>query len=51
MKRQLRNRETKNDAKLLVIKYLPWLFMIMMFLLSSTIGVSSAAGPNGPGME
>ncbi len=51
MERKLRNREVKNDAKLLVLKYLPWLFLIMMFLVTSTIGVSSASGPNGPGME
>ena len=51
MIRKIRTREAKNDAKLLLLKYLPWLFVIMMFLLSSTIGVSVTAGPNGPGME
>ena len=51
MERTIRTRQVKNDAKLLLIKYLPWLFVIMMLLVTSTIGTSTALGPHGPGMD
>lgn len=45
--RQVRNRETRIDVKLTLLKLLPWLFLILLYLAASSLGTAVAAGPAG----
>ena len=50
MDKKLRIRETKDTTQYYLLKMLPILFMIMMFLLSTTVG-AGANGPIGSGID
>jgi hypothetical protein len=50
MERKIRNRVNKSDAKLLLIKLLPWIFFLMM-LVASTSLTSVTGGPNRPAFD
>lgn len=47
MERKIRNRMTKDNAQMMLIKYLPWLFIIFLLLASYSLGVTGAAGEAG----
>ena len=44
MQKKERIRETKFNAELVLLKMLPLIFMILLFMVASTVG----AGMNGP---
>ncbi|MHA1978860.1 MAG: hypothetical protein ACW98F_16705 [Candidatus Hodarchaeales archaeon] len=51
MEKQLRIRSKKNSAELTIIKMLPLIFMLLLLLLSSTIGAGVSDGGHGSGMN
>ena len=50
MNRKLRMRDAKNTAQLTFLKLLPLLFMVLLYMIASTMGVA-ATGPYKPGMD
>jgi hypothetical protein len=52
MERKLRIRGNEIDAKVMLLKLLPWIFMLLMFLAINSSGLAVAgAGPLQGGME
>ena len=48
MERKIRNRVSKKDAKLLLIKLLPWIFFLIMLMATTSL---ASAGPHGSEMD
>ncbi len=51
MDKKLRLRDKTNSAELLVLKMLPLIFMLLLFLLSTSIGAGISDGGHLPGMN
>ncbi|MFX1516281.1 MAG: hypothetical protein ACFFC6_08230 [Promethearchaeota archaeon] len=45
--RQVRNREKRIDVELMLLKLIPWLFLILLYIAASSLGTAVVAGPNG----
>ncbi|MFX0016535.1 MAG: hypothetical protein ACFFB2_16490 [Promethearchaeota archaeon] len=45
--RKVRNREKRIDVELMLLKMLPWLFLILLYLAASSLGTAVSAGPAG----
>jgi hypothetical protein len=45
--RQVRNREKRIDVELMLLKLIPWLFLIMLYLAASSLGTAVAGIPAG----
>ncbi len=43
--RKIRNREKRIDVELTLLKLLPWLFLILLFIAASSLGTAVVAGP------
>jgi hypothetical protein len=50
MDKKLRIRESKDNAQVLLLKMMPLLFMILLFMMASSIGISTG-GPIGSGID
>ncbi len=50
MDKKLRIRESKDNAQVLLLKMLPLLFMLLIFLMTSTVGAGSD-GAMGSGID
>jgi hypothetical protein len=51
MNKKLRTRDTKNKAQLLILKMLPLLFMILLYMMATATGIAAPNGPIKPGMQ
>jgi len=45
--RQVRNREKRIEVELMLLKLVPWLFLILLYLAASSLGTTVVAGPHG----
>jgi hypothetical protein len=45
MERKLRNRMTKQDVKLTLVKMIPWIFIVLLYLAASSLGTVAGDGP------
>ncbi|MHA2245279.1 MAG: hypothetical protein ACXADY_09970 [Candidatus Hodarchaeales archaeon] len=43
--RKIRNREKTTNVELMLLKLLPWLFLILLFIAASSLGTAVAGGP------
>ena len=50
MEKKLRKREIKNNAELVLLKFLPILFMLLLYMMSTSIGLG-AEGTAAPGLD
>lgn len=51
MEKQLRKRDIKHNAELYLLKILPLLFMILLFLISASVGSAMHDGGLGSGID
>ncbi|MFX1285641.1 MAG: hypothetical protein ACFFB5_18520 [Promethearchaeota archaeon] len=45
--RKVRNREKRINVELTLLKILPWLFLILLYIAASSLGTAVSAGPIG----
>ncbi|UCG02406.1 MAG: hypothetical protein JSW11_00130 [Candidatus Heimdallarchaeota archaeon] len=45
--RKVRNREKRIDVELMLLKFIPWLFLILLYLAATSLGTAALGGPNG----
>ena len=45
--RKIRNREKTINVELMLLKLLPWLFLILLYIAASSLGTAVVAGPIG----
>ncbi len=42
--RKVRNREMRNEIELILLRLVPWLFIILLYLTATSLGTAAAAG-------
>ena len=45
--RKVRNREKTIDLELMLLKILPWLVLILLYITATSLGTSAMGGPAG----